>query len=121
MTATQECEYQLIKHPAYSAQLTPTDYFFAGDLKQRLRETKYRDGNKLQSPEKSILTEGIKLLFEWLKECIEVQMLYLSVKKFCSNFGSMRIASLFMHPVIFLTSNWTEIKSINKSTKSIMH
>ena len=49
MATIHECGFQLVNQPAFSPDLTPSDYFLFGNLKQHLRGTRFRDDSEVQS------------------------------------------------------------------------
>ena len=81
MAAIHGCRFQLVDHPPFSADLAPRDYFLFGNLKQRLRGTKFRDDSEVQSAveeyfdgcDRSFFLNGLKHLKSQREKCIEVE------------------------------------------------
>ena len=47
--AIRECKFEQLKHPPYSPDLVPSDYYLFRNLKCHLRGTRFRDDGELKA------------------------------------------------------------------------
>ncbi|EYB92686.1 hypothetical protein Y032_0191g1317 [Ancylostoma ceylanicum] len=85
VAAARACGFELLSHPPYSPDLAPSVYFLFGNLKQHLRETRFRDENELKSAvesffdscDKNFFLNGLKNLKSRYEKCIDVGGAYI--------------------------------------------
>jgi histone-lysine N-methyltransferase SETMAR len=81
MDALRALKFEVTKHPPYSPDLAPSDFYLLGPMKEHLWGPKFADGNKvmeavqiwLKATQNSFFKYGIhKLVDRWTK-CVAKQ------------------------------------------------
>jgi len=107
--AVRDCGFVQLDHPAYSPDLTPSDYFLFRNLKSHLRDVRYPDDETLKKAVKEWLegqTEdfyfsGINSLPEKCRNCMELSGDYIDKYSVVCNISILlygRVAELFERP-----------------------
>ena len=85
MVKLNELRFELLFHPPYSPELTPSDYWLFSDLKRMLQGERFGSNEEViaeveayfESKDKSFYGKGIKKLEERWTECITLEGEYL--------------------------------------------
>ena len=96
MAKLHELYFELLPHPPYSPDLTPSNYWLFADLK-RMPQGKWFDSNEeviletkayFEAKDKSFYKKGIKLLEKSWNQCIPPykEMMFMNKVEFCLSF-----------------------------------
>jgi hypothetical protein len=81
MDALRALKFEVMKHPPYSPDLAPSDFYLLGPMKEHLRGPKFADDNEvmdtvqiwLKATQKSFFLEGIRKLVDRWTKCVAKQ------------------------------------------------
>lgn len=87
--AIHRCGFEQLRHPPYSPDLAPSDYYLFSKLKKELRGKKFSDDEEVKSAisayfdaqEKTFFFDGINKLFERFDKCIRLKGEYIEKEK----------------------------------------